>query len=326
MNDTGKKGTTEMNRTEEQNSNGGLTLLIPADIANAGEAAAHLRTAAIPFFDAARPLCDVAQTIAVTSVDDKAGMKLARDTRLKIRAVRIDAERTRKALKEDALRVGQAIDKVFNGLRDALAQYEGRLEEHENYATRVEAERKAAVKRERDDVLRGLGVDPTFYNSGEMTVEVFEACVGGIKARKEEDERRAQQAEQERVDRERKEAEERAERERRESEERRAQQAENERLRAQADAERAAREKAEAELREKNRIEAEKAEADRRAKEEAEQAPDRQKMIDFANRIIVMDRPQIENAAMRRAMQKASDEIDAVARRIIEFCGNGRKR
>ncbi len=75
-----------------------------------------------------------AKTIVVTSEDQKAEMQLARTGRLFLREKRIAIEKARKALKEQALREGKAIDGIANVLKALIEPVEDYLDKQENFA------------------------------------------------------------------------------------------------------------------------------------------------------------------------------------------------
>lgn len=209
-----------------------------------------------------------AKLIKVTSSSQKREMKLAKDSRLALRDIRVAADKTRKRLKEDSLRRGKAIDGIYNVLEAAIKPIETYLEVQENFAKREEQARKDALRTSREQTLRALGTDPAAYaNLGEldeaMWTSVHDQAVAAKAAREEEARRQEQiRLEAERIAAEKREAERqaavKAEAERKAREE--AQAAENARLKKEAE-EREAAQKAERE-----RIEAE------RAKERAEAA------------------------------------------------------
>ena len=87
-----------------------LVLTIPNERELAPNTLSVLQTAYAPYFAQAVALTHEAQQITVTDESDKAGMARARETRLAIKKVRTDAEKTRKELKEESLRMGKAID------------------------------------------------------------------------------------------------------------------------------------------------------------------------------------------------------------------------
>lgn len=90
-----------------------------------------------------------ALAIQVTSLDQKAEMKLARTIRLELKAVRVSADKARKALKADALLMGRAIDGVYNLLEAAIVPMERHLDEQEKYGERLEAVRVQLVGEQR---------------------------------------------------------------------------------------------------------------------------------------------------------------------------------
>lgn len=94
-----------------------------------------------------------ALAIRVTSADQKTEMKLARTIRLTLKEIRVSAEKTRKALKEDALRMGKAIDGVNNLLLAAIVPLEKHLEEQEQYGERLAEAERQRVKAEREAAL-----------------------------------------------------------------------------------------------------------------------------------------------------------------------------
>lgn len=292
-----------------------LTLVIPSDITNV-DTVQQLTDAATPFFQKAAPLCVAARKIAVADASDKASMKAARDTRLAIRGIRIDAEKARQTLKEESLRKGKAIDAVFNGFRDALAGHEEYLQKQEDFAERIAAEQKARVKAERDAKLTELGANPAHFNAGDMSEEAFAATVAGLEAQKkaaadaakaaaearrlqeiEDAKERARQAEEnerlkaEAAEREKAIAEERkaaaAERERIEA----AARAEREKAQAAAAEERRKREAAEAELRAKEAAEAKRKKDEAAAAKKAARAPDKDKILAYATALSTVPEP-----------------------------------
>jgi hypothetical protein len=113
-----------------------------------------------------------ASLIRVTDIGQTHQMRLARESRLGLRAIRINVENARKRLKADSLRRGQAIDAVANMIKARIEPIEAVLLEQEEFAVRYEAaqrqieeakaaevvrleqERLAAVQREEERVAR----------------------------------------------------------------------------------------------------------------------------------------------------------------------------
>lgn len=326
-----------------------LTLVIPSDITNV-DTVQQLTDAATPFFQKAGPLCIVARKIVVTDAADKRGMQAARETRLALREIRIEAEKSRKILGDESLRKKQAIDKVFNGFRDALAGHEEYLQQQEDFAERIAAEQKARVKAERDAKLTELGANPAHFNAGDMSEEAFAATVAGLEAQKkaaadaakaaaearrlqeiEEAKERARQAEEnERLKAEA------AEREKAIAEERKAAgeqlraaaaarevaeaaaRKEREKAEAAAAEERRKREAAEAELRAKEAAEAKRKKEDAAAARKAARAPDKDKILAYATALSTVPEPTCkseEGAEMMAEITLKVSELISFIRR-----------
>jgi len=210
-----------------------------------------------PAFVEARALIAESLKIHVTDATQVTEIKASRALRLKLRAVRIAAEKTRKELKEDALRQGKAIDGLANVLKYLIEPAESRLEEQEKFAERIEAERKAKLKAAREELIAPFGVDTTFYALDEMPEATFAQLLESSRLAHEaklEAERKAEAA--------------RIEAERLKAEEERRIREENAKLKA--DQERLERERAEAERKAKAELAA--AEAKAKAEREAAEA------------------------------------------------------
>lgn len=74
-----------------------------------------------------------AKSIVVANGDDLATMKRARELRLKLRELRVDANNRRKALKEDVLLRGRAIDGFYNVIAYLITPLEKHLQEQEDF-------------------------------------------------------------------------------------------------------------------------------------------------------------------------------------------------
>jgi len=286
------------------------------------ESANGLKLAFAPLFEQAEHWRQQVATIKVTDVSQVREMKLARESRLALREIRIKADKTRKALKEDSLRRGKAIDGCYNVLEFLITPLEKALLDQEQFAERKEAARKAAIKAEREAAMLPYSPDLAAFNFEEMAEATFAALLAQTKAAHEAKIEAARKAEEDRIAREKAEAAERerirqenerlkreaderekqmrAEREKAERERKAAEEAarkEREAIEAKAKAER---EKAEAEARKereaREKLEREKREADAReqariAKEKedarrAAAAPDREKLAAYAVQVV----------------------------------------
>ena len=290
-----------------------------------------LEAAFMPFFEQAAKHCETAFTIKVTNIGQTATMGEARRERLALRDIRVAKEKVRKQVKEDALREGQAIDKIAKYLDSVIEPMEKYLLDQEEYGKRLQ-EKIQAEQRDLRMCEFGKYIEflPPGVDLGTIAEEEHAKHLHMAKALWE-----AREAEQNRIENER------IEREKREAAEREAMRAENERLRKEAaeQAEILAKERAEVErLRaeqeakeqaERERIaaenrakmEADNAERERLRKEQAEkeakekaamEAPDKEKLVSYANEL---------HACMKHyqfATQSAAEKCNQAAQKILE--------
>lgn len=162
----------------------------------ADKSAANLLETFQPFFDQAYPIARQAQSIVVTDATQLKEMKVAREARLKLKAIRVEAEKARKDAKEDALRQGKAIDRVAGVVKSLCEGAESHLQEQETFAERAEAARLATLKAAREEQIRPYveSVDP--YDLAGMPAAAFEEFYQGVKARHEQKIREAEEARQ----------------------------------------------------------------------------------------------------------------------------------
>lgn len=286
-----------------------------SQLANANE----LVTAFLPIAKEAQEAIADSMMISVTSVDDKEGMKRAREARLRIRELRLRTEQARKSLKEDALRKGQAIDKVAGIIKDQIAPVEEALKAHEEFAERVEAARKAKIGTERAAKLRAVNTDPSVYPLDVMGEEAFANLLEGATlahqkrlddARKAEEARlAAEKARQEEL------AKERAEREKAQQAAREAaEQARKDReaLEAAQRSEREARDAAAKAEREAKEAEERKA----REQQRAAAAPDREKIAALATSVRAIRLPEMATPEGKTALRRITGMLDTLARSI----------
>ena len=299
-------------------------------------AAADLLAAYRPYFSEAQPLIDEARGVTVTDATQVTEIKKSRELRLKLRAVRTAAEKTRVALKADSLRIGKAIDGMSNVLKLAIEPVENRLQEQEDFAERAEAARKAALSEERSRQLAALGSDPRQYiGLGDMGEEQWRACLHGAKVAKEEREkaeeaRKAQEAEKAkeaeklreenarlRREQEEKDAAARKEREAIEAKAR----AEREAAEAVARQEREAREKLEREAAAKKRAEEAKAREAEEARRRAELAPDADKLIALAKVVRSIEMPEVKSAEAGKYLDRFARAMLAAVKELERDAG-----
>ncbi len=260
-----------------------------------------------PFLEEAKGWKEKAESLVVTDISQVREMKMAREARLAIREVRINADKARKELKEDSLRYGRAVQGVYNVIESVIAPIEDHLLNQEKFKERYEQLLKAELRAEREKITAPYR-EYLYANIdlGELIEEDFEKMLNGAKLQKQQADDLAAKVEADRVARIKAEVEERErlrieneklkeqaivrevemqkERDRLEAEQRKAN-IEAARVRKEAEAvaekERIEREKLKAELKAKEDAEAE-AEAAKQAAIEAEAAKgDKQKMVDL---------------------------------------------
>lgn len=269
------------------------------------ESATALRAAFEQMFSKAEEWIARAKDIRVSSIEQTHDMRLARESRLGLRSIRIDAEKTRKRLKADSLQRSKAIDGLYNVLEALITPIEAHLLEQEQFAERAEAKRCDALREARTATLQALGADPTAYaDLGAMQADTWSSVFDQAK----------------RADADRKEAARRAEEVRLESERIAIARREEERKAAvKAEAERVEREKTMAAENERLRVEVEakeKAAQAERQRLEAEHAAEREKAAADREAQEMVARKAQEDA--ERAKRELAAEREKVARETRE--------
>jgi len=205
-------------------------------------------------------------------------MQRAKRLRLDIAKIRIESDKTRKELKEEYLRAGNAVQGTYNIIKWAVQDKENKLKEIEEHFDRLEEERLIKLQSERVVELSKYVDDAEERDLASMDDDVWSAYLGSKKQAHEDRIKAEKKAEEERIAKEKAEAEER-ERIRLENERLKKEAEERERL-AKIEAEKRAKEEAkikaqqEAERKEheealrKEREERERIEAEARAKQE----------------------------------------------------------
>lgn len=308
-----------------------------------------------PKVDEAGELVKQAATIQVTDATQVSEMQKARQMRLKIKALRCDAENVGKEIKGEYLKTTTAIDAARRWFKDTLEPVENYLQAQEEFAIRAEADRKALTRATRQAILIPLEVDVTAFDLAEMKEPTFLKLVEDARAGKARREAEALKAEEERkaaearrIEDERKMREENEklrkeneEADRKLAEERkataaaaakaRAEQLEADRqaqakqleLQRKIDEERRAKEKLEAEARAKQIAEEKNKAAEARAKKKAERAPDVEKIKAFATAVRQLPFPAVKSdealraiSAIRQIRDEFANEIDRMAGRL----------
>jgi septal ring factor EnvC (AmiA/AmiB activator) len=280
--------------------------------------------------------------------------KIARESRLLLKKIRVEAGHKKDEIKAALLKQTRAIDGAFKAIETTIAPMESKLDEIEKAEERRIAAAKAALKAERDAALRQYGVDPQWVQTGEMSDAQFlqmldqaktahDAKIEAARIAKEKAEAEAKAAEEARVAKAKADAEERErmrlenERLRKEAEareaaakvgreriakERAAEEAkaaaERKKLEAKAAEERKAREAAEAEAARIRREAEEKAKAERLAREAAAKAPDKAKLAALAESIRDLVLPDMASAEGKRAVAHAQGVLFDLAQTLTD--------
>lgn len=179
--------------------------IVPSDLGLAPEVKTSLESSFSGFFKSAREWREKADSIS--------DPKEARSARLEIKRLRVAAEKQRKKLKEDSLRMGKAIDGANNILLALIVPIEKGLEDIEKKAEREEAERIAALHQVRMGQLNAIDHDTRGLHVGGLSSEDWESYLSDAKelhsarvekARREKEEADAKaKAEAERIEKER---------------------------------------------------------------------------------------------------------------------------
>lgn len=128
----------------------------------------------------------------------------AKRLRLDIAKIRVAADKFRKEQKAEYIRAGKAIQGAYNIVEYAVKSKEDKLKEIETYTERQEQERIEALQREREEELEKYEADGSQLDLGNMSADVWENYLAGIKSNYEAVKLAEQKAEKERQERERK--------------------------------------------------------------------------------------------------------------------------
>ena len=100
------------------------------------ESANAVVAAFAPLYSSAVELVALGKGFEVSGEDDEDGIAKARDMRLRLRKIRCEAENVRKAMKEEGLRFGKALDRVNAVVKELIEPVETALEEQEQIKQR----------------------------------------------------------------------------------------------------------------------------------------------------------------------------------------------
>jgi len=291
-----------------------------------------LQDSFMPFFQQAEEWKNKAKELKVTDVSQTREMKMAREARLALKEIRVNADKKRKELKEDSLRYGKAVQGVYNVIEYLIVPIEKHLEEQEKFAEIQESKRKDELKEARQKELEPYQEFIPFVDLREMSEEDYNKLLSGAKLQLEQKLESERKIEQERIAKEKAEAEERArieaenkklkqeaeERERKEQAEAKlraeqeakrleAEKREREAYEAKIKAEQEAKAKLEAELKAKQEAEAKVQRQKELAEKKAKLAPDKDKLIALAENLLSIQMPAVENEEALKVLQSTQE-------------------
>ena len=284
-------------------------------------------------FVQAHKLATKAKGIKVTSENQVDEMAMAREIRLQLKDVRVEANKTKVILKEGYLRGGNAVQKIFNDIKDICKPEEDRLLEQEKFAERLKAEKQMRIERDRslelskyvDDVeVFTLHPDQLSTESYNKILETQKGYFELKKAKEEQEEQEllaqieADKKEQEKIKKEnaklKAEADKRdiAEAKKREDEEKKLAQIKKEKEEAEnklrLEREVIAQEKAKNEAKEKAIKEAQD-----EIKRKALLAPDKEKLMKLANNLLKIELPAVKSNEAQKIVNDLKLQLEKLS-------------
>jgi DNA polymerase III alpha subunit (gram-positive type) len=217
--------------------------------------------------------------LIITDASQTKEMGMAREGRLQLKEIRVNAEKTRKRLKEDILVKGRFIDAIYNLIEGVTQPIEKALLEKEKFVERQEEARRAAITADRVARITQYGeIYAQAFDISLLSDEAFEIALANAKlafeARAAAEAKAAEDA-------------------------------------AKAEAEAAAERERIAEENIRLKAEAEKAEAERKEREAAIEAERKEREAERAAVAEVMRKAQEAEAAARKELQ---EKLDAEAK------------
>ncbi len=140
--------------------------------------------------------------IKVTDASQTLEITRASEGRKWLKKLRTEADKTRKALKEDSNRYNKAVQTVYNAIEAIILPMEEYLETQERFPEIQEKQRKDALRTERHNILAADGLQnylPAMLDLGEVTNEDFDFILLGTKVKKEQAEKLAAELEEKRL-------------------------------------------------------------------------------------------------------------------------------
>lgn len=149
----------------------------------------NLISSFMPFFAEAKTWALQAGEINVKSIDDHQGMEEARAARLALKAIRVEANKTRKSLKEDSLRYGKAVQGFYDIIAFLIVPAEKDLQEKEDFIKLEQARKIAELSEERSSELTPYSeYVPMGLHLGGMSADDYQKLFNGCRAQFEQSE------------------------------------------------------------------------------------------------------------------------------------------
>jgi len=294
------------------------------------------------YFQEAKSIANEAKGITVSNEDDTETMAIAREKRLELKNIRVEADKTRKQLKEQSLREGRAIDGIANVIKALIVPVEEHLEIQEKYAERLQAEKDNKIESERHNQLSKYVENSDIYSlhPEDITEGAFEKLLATSKFAYEAQKKAEEEAEKERLEKEKAEREEQEriikenERLKKEAEEKEKQLAkeraeqeekqEKERIEQEKklNAERKAREEIEAKINAEKEAEEQRLREEAEKKREAELAPDKDKIKQLAVTISEIEMPAVKSKEARRLVTEVEAKLESLVNEISKDIKN----
>jgi len=169
-----------------------------------------LQNAFTPFFNQANEWVEKVKSIVVTDASQAEEIRQAREARLRLKEIRIQADKKRKELKEDSLRYGKAVQGVYNVIEYLIAPLEKHLEDQERFVEiqREKIKTELRIKRE-SELAPYFEFIPSGLSLADISEDDFQKILAGSKIQLQMKIDAEKKAEAERLEREKIEAEER---------------------------------------------------------------------------------------------------------------------
>ena len=143
-----------------------------------------------------------AKSIVVTNTLQVEEMRQAREARLALKDIRVNAEKTRKGLKKQSLREGKAIDGIANVIKAIVEPLEQYLEKQEKFAELQIAKELDERNNKRILKLTPFVQDVTMYQLREMSDEAYNILLKSLETTYNTEREAEEKAERERVEKE----------------------------------------------------------------------------------------------------------------------------